>query len=83
MKLIVGNGSVEIIHISSLSRTLSMMVSMPCAVSQVKSPEVERMVLHKANYALWYLQQEGFIKQDVSGWFFRIAVVAKGTNDKG
>jgi hypothetical protein len=76
MKLVIGHGSVEIVGINPAIRRLSMMVTMPCTLPEIKTPEVETMVLHKANFALWYLKEEGFVQKDSGAWFFHIGVVA-------
>ncbi len=83
MKLVIANGTVEVVNINPVIRTLSLMVTMPCTPAEIKTREIEVKALHKANFALWYLQQEGFIRPEDEGWFFHIGLIAKEPNDQG
>lgn len=83
MKLIIGNGTVEVANINPVIRTLSLLITMPCTIAEIKTPAIEVKALHKASFALWYLQQEGFIQPEEQGWFFHVGLIAKEPNDQG
>ncbi len=83
MKLVIGNGSVEIVQINPVMGALAMLITIPCTAAEVATPDIQAKALHKANFAFWYLQQEGFIQKDDKPWFFKIGVVAsQGTNEQ-
>ena len=75
-KLVIGNGSVEVVSINTAARSISMLITVPCQPKEVFSEDVKIKVLHKANFAVWYLQQEGFITKD-SGWLLHLGTLAK------
>jgi hypothetical protein len=77
MKLVIGNGSVEVVQINTAARSVSMLITIPCKAEEIASEDAKVMVLHKANFAFWYLQQEGFIPDNKSGWLFHLGAIAK------
>lgn len=78
-KFVIGNGSVEIVDIDPRVRSVTMMITLPCTNAELHSEKGHVTVLHKANFAFWYLVQEGFITEHNSGWLFHLGgVAAKG-----
>lgn len=76
-KFVIGNGSVEIVAINPFVRSIHMLITLPCKPAEMNTENAKIMLLHKANFAFWYLQQEGFLADKESGWLFHLAGVPK------
>jgi hypothetical protein len=77
MKLIIGNGSVEVVYIDPTAHNLYMIITLSCKADELNNPENIETIQRKANFAYWYLMQEGFIEKSLLSWRFNLAAVTK------